>query len=777
MRPRTPWGGALVVLTCAALGAPLTAAPAGAVPSAAAGAAPPTVDVRHVDDVKTLRFRDERGRSISKRELQRRLAASASAAAEVTAAADGDTPVGTERLWVTIDFVTGGAYLKNFVLRDVGEHIEVWTASGRQDSTDGTPESTDLDFPDGDCRNGVRTQVTDAQIDRLIDQYDGTILPIESDVFSVAPDRDGSGTGITGADFSGGGDNVVTLIDNVRDENFYDTDNSQGNTYVAGFFSSGINELVDRNVMTIDGFDWLHRTGDDPPDEPSSDLCTNAPARANLYEGVFAHEYQHLLMSYEDPEEVNWVNEGLSDYAQTVTGYVDPSIGINNRRFDSHVQCFLGYATLETPANTIPREGCGPSNSLTLWGDQGDDNILADYGAAYTMMEFLAGRYGVAFMTALHREDAEGFAGLQNVLDQFADGTQAADVLHDWAAMVAVDRQLDRYSRTGSRLARYSAPSLRAHVLWTDPEAYMSATEAPTARVGAPPNGSDYVRLRRADGHFLTAKQLRSLSFEGSQTVSKPVEWTVDESPEGHDSAALYSGTGNSFDRSIAREVTVPADDATLTFETRWSTEEAFDSGFVQISTDGGKTWTSLGNEDTVDELDPGADPTLVDNLPGFNGEGGWKSETFDLSAYAGQEVLLGFRYVSDVNTNGEGWWVDDVTVGGELVSDGSDLEGWRSYSELVPTAVPGFTLQLVSYTSGPDKISGSAAGRVRVVQVPLGEDLTASLDRGDLRRALGRTAGVTGAIVTFDDPSESIDLYAPYRLTVNGVLQPGGQS
>lgn len=32
------------------------------------------------------------------------------------------------------------------------------------------------------------------------------------------------------------------------------------------------------------------------------------------------------------------------------------------------------------------------------------------------------------------------------------------------------------------------------------------------------------------------------------------------------------------------------------------------------------------------------------------------------------------------------------------------------------------------------------------------------------------------GAIVTLDDPSERIDLYAPYRLTVNGVLQPGGQ-
>ena len=54
--------------------------------------------------------------------------------------------------------------------------------------------------------------------------------------------------------------------------------------------------------MTIDGFDWLHRTGQNPPNEPvPGDNCTSAPARPALYEGVFAHEYQHLLLSYVDP--------------------------------------------------------------------------------------------------------------------------------------------------------------------------------------------------------------------------------------------------------------------------------------------------------------------------------------------------------------------------------------------------------------------------------------------------------------------------------------------
>ena len=91
------------------------------------------------------------------------------------------------------------------------------------------------------------------------------------------------------------------LVDNVRDDNFYDTNNQNTFSYIAGFFSSQFNDLVDRNVMTIDAWDWLHRTGATPPHEPTADPCTSAPARPFLYEGVFAHEYQHLLESYEDP--------------------------------------------------------------------------------------------------------------------------------------------------------------------------------------------------------------------------------------------------------------------------------------------------------------------------------------------------------------------------------------------------------------------------------------------------------------------------------------------
>ncbi|HEU4487943.1 MAG TPA: peptidase M6, partial [Actinomycetota bacterium] len=281
--------------------------------------------------------------------------------------------VGDLRAWLALDDAAGAVYLKNYRLRGVGDKVEVWVAHETDDV------SRNLQFRRGDCRNGERTTITDAQVDYLIDEFDNNMFPKESQAFSVPPDRDGANAQLPGLVdlppdyYSGEGDNIVVLIDNVRDSNFYDYNNSKNNTYIAGFFFSLFNELVDRNVMTIDAFDWLHRTGANPPNEPApGNVCASRPARPFQYESTFAHEYQHLLEYYEDPDEASWVNEGLSDWAQTLVGYVDPSKPITDQDFDSHVQSFLGFYGVLTPANPNPRPS-GPETSLNLWGDQGDD--------------------------------------------------------------------------------------------------------------------------------------------------------------------------------------------------------------------------------------------------------------------------------------------------------------------------------------------------------------------------------------------------------------------
>ncbi len=439
-------------------------------------------------------------------------------------AANTTPPLGTQKFWYSRN---GNALVRDrlFTLRAVTGHSEIWV-------------SNVLDFLAGDCRNdGDRNVITDAQVNYLANEFENNIYPKESAEFSVPPDRDGShalrgqpgtpASGTGGDNYYGGdGNKIVILVDNVRDDNYNDLNNSQGLSYIAGFFSSNINTLLDRNVMTVDSYDWTHRTGANPPNEPvAGNLCTSKPARPFLYEGVFAHEYQHLLEFYESPGEATWANEGISDFAIALTGYVNPKTSIQQTGFDSHLQCFLGFLTVSTPANPNPRATGGPENSLTWWEDQGTDETLCDYGAAFSFMLWLSDHYGSGFMSALHREDANGLEGLQNVLDSFATGKTAQDVLHNWAVAVAADKSLDDgHDLRGTDFpALYQLTSMNAEINWGS-EAYSEA--------GAPPNGSDYVSLRKADGTALSARELSSLSFKGATAFAPlPTEWTIDAQP------------------------------------------------------------------------------------------------------------------------------------------------------------------------------------------------------------------------------------------------------
>lgn len=116
-------------------------------------------------------------------------------------------------------------------------------------------------------------------------------------------------------------------------------------------------------------------------------------------------------------------------------------------------------------------------------------------------------------------------------------------------------------------------------------------------------------------------------------------------------------------------EAYVDPADPTLTLVTKYSVEDYWDFGFVQVSTDGGVTWVSLENEYTTYVYDPDAHPDIVANLPGLTGANpdwpDWTTMTFDLSAYAGQTVLIGFRYMTDWAVTFEGWYIKEASVSG----------------------------------------------------------------------------------------------------------------
>jgi hypothetical protein len=417
------------------------------------------------------------------------------------------------RAWPALDSTRNFLYAKPFTLMATGRRAEIWVAR-------------DLRFQSGDCRNrvnrGTRVRVTKAQATYFVRQFDRVIYARQRSLFGVPRPRNGSAAQDRRYSSSARSNRVIVLVDNVRDENYLDRDNARNVPYIAGFYDSDVDDAVDRNVVTIDGYDWPHRLGAAPPHAPvPGNNCTSAPARPFMYEATLAHEYQHLLQDLTDPEEAEdaWVDEGLADYVQTLSGYARPGRRIDQLGFDSHVQCMLGWLNVQTPFNPQPRGG-GPENSLTRWGDQGDGEILCDYGAAYTFMHVLTDRYGPRAASELFRERNVGLMGVQQVLQRLGATEDAFGFMHDWSATLALDAALDRGTplRIGDA-QRFRSRTLSTAINWDNPDAYNSP--------GAPPNGSDFVRLRDSAGRFLGAVELQSLSFRGIRAARSRAAFTV----------------------------------------------------------------------------------------------------------------------------------------------------------------------------------------------------------------------------------------------------------
>ncbi|GAB3252110.1 immune inhibitor A domain-containing protein [Kineosporia babensis] len=658
-----------------------------------------------------------------------------------TKAAAAPTPeVGTVRQWVASDD-TQGYYRKDFTLRGVGEHIEVWVAN-------------DIAFPEGDCRNAVEgsTTVTDAQVAGLVKEFDTNMYPKETAAFSTPPDRDGSNALLgpdangNGGVYTGGGEKTVTLVDNVRDPNYYDFPAQP--TYTAGFFSSYLNEILDRNVMTIDAFDWAHRTTANPPDAATDDLCTSRPARPWLYEGVFGHEWQHLLQYYTDPNESTWLNEGLSDFAIFLTGYSDTKATVKQPGFDNHLISYQGYSTVQTPYNQNPRDSGGAQNSLNLWGeDTANPNaVLADYGHAYSFVLFLYDRYGLDFITELHNDGQN--QGLNGV--KAAGAKDVYGILHDFQSSTLLDAFLDTSKKStikGVAKKKVTSKSLNSSVNLENPQSYITP--------GVSPNGADYVPLK------VKGKNLKSLKFTGAKTLpALPLAWTVvDDDPDRAGNPVLFSGNGNNTDAALVTEAAVPTADPTLKFLAKYGAEATYDYGYVSVSTDGGKTYSApiAGDKTVAGPLGQGLNGTTE----------GFVAHEFDLSAYAGQEVLISIRYVSDGGVNEGGLLVDDITVGGTAISDGSSLEPFDSPTEIVPITVHNWNVRLV----------GLDAKKHSAVQVSFNGKGSIKLDaKSKQLKALSKATQVV-AVVAYDEPTEQVQQYAPYTLTVNGVRQPGGSA
>ena len=109
------------------------------------------------------------------------------------------------------------------------------------------------------------------------------------------------------------------------------------------------------------------------------------------------------------------------------------------------------------------------------------------------------------------------------------------------------------------------------------------------------------------------------------------------------------------------------ASQASLSFYTWWEIEgvdvHAYDKMYVEVSTDGGTTFSTVGTLNPIDDANTAS--YIAYSTNGVNVPGEWGKVYFNLTPYLGNEIKLRFRFNTvDHRYNGfRGWFIDDVKV------------------------------------------------------------------------------------------------------------------
>lgn len=181
------------------------------------------------------------------------------------------------------------------------------------------------------------------------------------------------------------------------------------------------------------------------------------------------------------------------------------------------------------------------------------------------------------------------------------------------------------------------------------------------------------------DGTFATSAEIGDVILDtlgGGATVEGPLApehagWHLATNRFHTGLRSFFSTSSNSLCVSLetAPMTLTAAQSSQLTFWTAWDIEANYDGGIVQISTNGGATWTTLtpagGYPDMVSNDGNACSTPLSSGSPAFSSEAQftWQQKSVNLAAYAGQTVKLAWRYGSDIAVNGEGWYVDDIAL------------------------------------------------------------------------------------------------------------------
>ncbi len=167
--------------------------------------------------------------------------------------------------------------------------------------------------------------------------------------------------------------------------------------------------------------------------------------------------------------------------------------------------------------------------------------------------------------------------------------------------------------------------------------------------------------------------------LNGWTTSGNYVNWQLGSSTiiQAHSGANLWGTNlnGNYQYNNMVESLISPTfslknlNSAMMQFWHYYSTESHYDGGVVEISTNGGSSWSQIEPvngypEDALSSFNP------LGTVPAYSGRSGqgWTEDFFDLSSYIGNDnIKIRFTFATDYSIYYyEGWYIDDVYIIGE---------------------------------------------------------------------------------------------------------------
>ncbi len=369
------------------------------------------------------------------------------------------------------------------------------------------------------------------------------------------------------------------------------------------------------------------------------------------YIGLLTHEFQHMIQANTDPNESNWVDEGLSQMASFLTGYP-------------------GYAPQAYLDNTdVP---------LGFW-DRYAEDIVPYYGANFLFWLYLWEQFGDDFFIQAAQSPREGLVAIDETLAARGEGRSLDEVFADWTvANLVDDRSIDdgRYGYDSIAVGTVN-PLLSPSTVRSVPHAYSIDQFTP-----------HYLLIGGEGSYSIDFSGRTEASFVPTQAYSGRGFWWSNRRDGSHtrlmrtfdltdlSSATLQYAIWYNLEVDCG-EMFIPASsDGGITCDVM----------YVSASTDGGSTWDTLRGQHMTGSAG-GA------NLPAYTGSsGGWLTDQIDLTPYAGGSVLVSFDYRTNLIYVLDGVALDDVQVpelgftdNAEVADPGWQTEGWIHTDNSIP--------------------------------------------------------------------------------------------